>query len=76
MPVSKITSKFQTTVPKEVREQLSVRPEDSLEWSVSDGEAIVRPAASRLYRWIGFAKVGRGSTVQDVKKARHLRGNK
>ncbi len=76
MPVSKITAKFQTTVPKEVRERLSVRPDDSLEWTVLDGQAIVRPATSRLYRWIGYAKVGPGSIVQDVKKARELRGRK
>ena len=76
MSVSKITSKFQTTVPKEVRERLSIRADDSLEWIVREGEAIVRPTVSRLYRWIGYAKVGPGSIVQDVKKARNLRGRK
>ena len=76
MPVSKITSKFQTTVPKDVREKLSIRADDSLEWTVIDGNAIVRPATSRLYRWIGYAKIGRGSTVEDVKKARAMRGRK
>lgn len=74
MPVSKITSKFQTTVPKDVREKLSIRVEDSLEWTVVDGTAVVRPATSRIYRWIGYAKVGRGSTVEDVKKGRRMRG--
>jgi AbrB family looped-hinge helix DNA binding protein len=76
MPVSKITSKFQTTVPKDVREKLSIRAEDSLEWTVIDGKAIVRPATSRLYRWIGYAKVGPGSAVADVRKARTMRGKK
>ncbi len=76
MAVSKITSKFQTTVPKEVRQKLSIRVEDSLEWVVVEGKAIVRPATSRLYRWIGYAKVGPGSPVEDVKKARTLRGRK
>lgn len=76
MPVSKITSKYQTTVPKEVRERLSISAEDSLEWEVRDHEAIVRPASSRLLRWVGYLKVGAGSTVDDVKKARLLRGSK
>ena len=76
MPVSRITSKFQTTVPKDVREKLSIRADDSLEWTVIDGNAIVRQATSRLYRWIGYAKIGRGSTVEDVRKARAMRGRK
>jgi AbrB family looped-hinge helix DNA binding protein len=76
MPVSKITSKYQTTVPKEVRERLSIHAEDSLEWEIQNGEVIVRPAESRLSRWAGFIKVGTGSTVVDVKQARRLRGKK
>ena len=76
MPVSKITSKYQTTVPKEVRRELSVSEEDSLEWKVQDGAAFVRPAASRLLHWVGSIKVGKGSTVQDVKNVRASRGKK
>ena len=74
MPVSKITSKYQTTVPKEVRDRLSIAAEDSLDWDIQDGSVIVRPAASRLSRWAGYIKVGRGSTVEDVRLARSLRG--
>ena len=74
MPVSKITSKYQTTVPKEVRDRLSIGAEDSLEWEIQDAMVTVRPAASRLSRWAGFIKVGSGSTVDDVRLARSLRG--
>jgi len=76
MPVSKITSKFQTTVPKEVRDNLSIDAHDSLEWEIRDGLAIVRPATSRLFRWVGSVKVGPGSVVEDVKRARLLRGKR
>jgi len=74
MPVSRITSKYQTTVPKEVRERLSIGAADSLEWEIRNGSAVVRPATSRLSRWAGIVKVGPGSTVNDVKLARRMRG--
>jgi antitoxin PrlF len=39
----KITSKGQTTVPREVREALLVKPGDSIVWSVEpDGKVMVR----------------------------------
>lgn len=76
MPVSKITSKFQTTVPKEVRERLSIGADDSLDWEVRNGLAVVRPATSRLFRWAGYIKVGSGSTVRDVKRSRSMRGTR
>ena len=43
MPKTKVTSKFQVTIPKEVREKVGVRPGEivSVE-SVSDDEIIVR----------------------------------
>lgn len=43
MPKTKVTSKFQVTIPKEVREKIGVRPGEvvSVE-SVSDEEIIVR----------------------------------
>jgi AbrB family looped-hinge helix DNA binding protein len=76
MPVSKITSKYQTTVPKEVRERLSIGSNDSLDWEIQNGSAIVRPAGSNLSRWAGYIKVGSGSTVADVRHARRLRGKR
>ena len=43
MPKTKVTSKFQVTIPKEVREKVGVRPGEvvSVE-SVSDEEIIIR----------------------------------
>lgn len=43
MPKTKVTSKFQITIPKEVREKVGVRPGEvvSVE-SVSDEEIIIR----------------------------------
>lgn len=32
------------------------------------------PGKPAFYRWIGYFKVGPGDTVEDIKKARELRG--
>jgi len=43
MPLSaKITSKGQTTIPKEVRKALGLKPGDLLLWEVVEGKAVVR----------------------------------
>jgi antitoxin PrlF len=43
MPLSaKVTSKGQTTIPKEVREALGLEPGDLILWEVAEGRAVVR----------------------------------
>ena len=43
MPLSaKVTSKGQTTIPKEVREALGLKPGDLILWEVAEGRALVR----------------------------------
>jgi len=74
MAQSSITSKNQTTVPKEVRDKLGTGPGDVLHWEVKDGHARVRPAAVAFLRRRGTVAVGRGSTVDDVRLARARRG--
>lgn len=55
---SKITSKAQTTVPKDVREALGLRPGDELEWKpAKDGYRVRKaPASARIDRWVGYLK--------------------
>ena len=49
MKVSTLTDKGQTTVPREVREALQVKPRQRLTWSLQgDGSAVVRPQRSAL----------------------------
>lgn len=74
MPKSTITVKYQTTVPKEVREKLGVGPSDMLQWDVV-GDHIRVTASSRAFLDLrGSFKVGPGDPVEDVRKARGLMG--
>lgn len=74
MTKSTITVKFQTTIPKEVRQKLGVGPQDVLQWEVQDGYARVSPADRAFLKRRGTIQVGPGSTVEDVQRARALRG--
>jgi antitoxin PrlF len=71
---STITSKHQTTVPKVVREKLGVGPGDVLRWEVLGGYVRLTVADRSFLARKGSVKVGPGSVVEDVAKARALRG--
>ena len=74
MNQSTITSKFQTTVPKEIRNRLDLRPGDVLRWDV-DGDSIrMIPARRGFLDRRGTIRVGPGSVVHDIRRARELRG--
>ena len=60
MEVSKVTSKFQATVPADVRAALGIKAGDRLAWEVRDGVATVRLLPRDLggwepLTWLGFA---------------------
>jgi AbrB family looped-hinge helix DNA binding protein len=42
--VSKVTSKYQVSIPKALAERIGVRPGDDLEWEAVGGELRVKPA--------------------------------
>ncbi len=48
MPISVMTSKGQTTIPKTVRDSLRLRPKDKLLYIVEGNHAIVRPIHGSL----------------------------
>jgi bifunctional DNA-binding transcriptional regulator/antitoxin component of YhaV-PrlF toxin-antitoxin module len=74
VPRSTITSKYQTTVPKPIRDGLRLGERDVLIWELESDGARVRPAARKFLELRGSIKVGPGSPVEDVRKARLLRG--
>ena len=44
MPAATLTSKGQTTVPKEVRDYLNLQEGDQIEFVIEEGEVVLRPA--------------------------------
>ncbi len=46
MPLGKVTSKGQTTIPKEVREHFNLRPGDMLVYSI-DGDRVILSAKNK-----------------------------
>jgi AbrB family looped-hinge helix DNA binding protein len=71
---SKITAKYQTTVPKLVRDELGLGPSDYLQWEVVAGEARVSPASHAFLEHRSKIQVGPGSVLDDIRGARRLRG--
>ena len=74
MTKSTLTVKYQTTVPKEVREKLGAGPSDVLQWEVVGDHARVTVAAPEFLGLQGRFKVGPGDPVEDVRRARELMG--
>lgn len=74
MPTSTITSKGQTTVPKEVRDALHVGPGDRLSWEIRGGTVAITTERPGLWRWEGTFTDGPADAVEAVKEARKRRG--
>ena len=74
MPTSTITSKRQTTVPKEVCDVLDVGPGDKITWEVNGGRVAVTTERPAFFRWEGYVKHGPRDVVKAVHDARKRRG--
>lgn len=70
---SVITSKFQTTIPKQVREKLKLAVNDALEWRIVKGQMVVYPLQRRFLERRNIIKVGKGDIRKDLQKARDSR---
>ena len=71
-----ITSKFQTTIPKKIREQLHLSTHDSLDWRIERGKIIVSPIQSNFLSFQNSIKVGPGNIQDDIKAAKLKRADK
>ncbi len=74
MSKTKVTSKGQVTIPKEVRERLGLRPGDEIEFTEKRGvyEVRKRVSPSPLRRYRGYLK---GLAGKDADEAvREMRG--
>lgn len=73
MPISTITSKRQTTIPKEVCDALDVGPGDKITWEVRGGKVAITTERPALYALQGFIKHG-PDALTAVAEARKTRG--
>ncbi len=70
---STITSKFQTTIPKIIRQNLGLSVNDTLEWEFDHGKVIVSPLQKNFLKYQNSVKVGKGDIGADIGLARNLR---
>ncbi len=73
---SVIISKFQTTIPKAVRENLKLSIRDALEWKIERGKAVVYPAQKKFLQYKNIVKTGKGDISADIERARTMRVEK
>lgn len=73
---STITSKYQTTIPKAIREQLGLTVKDTLEWKVEKGKITVCSAKKNFLKYRNAVKTGGGDIAADIETARKLRMEK
>ncbi len=73
---SVITSKFQTTIPKAVRENLKLSVQDALEWKIERGKVIVYPAQKKFLQYKNTVKTGKGDISADIERVRTMRMEK
>jgi len=70
---SAVTSKFQTTIPKTVRDGLKLSINDTLEWKIVRGRAVVSTLKKPFLKYRNAIKVGAGDIANDIKLARERR---
>jgi len=78
MSTSTLTSKGQTTIPKDVRKRLNLRPGDRLEFVIDeDGRVLVLPASVDVSELAGMLKPpARPVSVEDMNRAIRKRGGR
>jgi antitoxin PrlF len=74
MPVSTMTSKGRTTVPKEVRDALALEPGDKLSWQINGGRVAITTDRPSLLDFEGFIQNSSGDVVAEIAQARKRRG--
>lgn len=73
---SAITSKYQTTIPKNIRQSLKLSVNDALEWKIESGKAVVSPLKKPFLKYRNIIKTGTGNIADDIKLARIKRAEK
>jgi len=69
---SKITSKFQITIPREIRDRLNLSVSDSIEWKIEKNRILVEPVNRPFLKHKGSIKIAAGNIKEDILKARRM----
>ena len=67
--IGTVTSKGQTTIPKEVRDKLGLDNGTRIEWVLENGKASVRPRKLRvadMFGMLGEPPAGKGSSIRQI----------
>jgi AbrB family looped-hinge helix DNA binding protein len=68
--LSTVTSKGQTTIPKDFRDALGIREGTALRWTLSDGVLTARAKTRRLEEFMPMTPPnGAHATVEDMNRA-------
>ena len=73
---SKITSKYQTTIPKVIRENLNLSVSDTLNWEIDKGKIVVRKNKNQFLTYRNTVKTGQGDIEFDRELAKKIRMEK
>ncbi len=73
---TKITDKFQITIPKEIRKKMNLSRKDSIEWTTEKGKIIIKPVKKEFLKYKGYIQVGEGDIEEDIRTARKLMAEK
>ena len=73
---SKITDKFQITIPKEIRKRLHLAKNDIIEWDIKKGYIIIKPVQNPFLKYMSVFRTGSGDISDDIKNARKARSEK
>ncbi|MBT4268015.1 MAG: AbrB/MazE/SpoVT family DNA-binding domain-containing protein [Deltaproteobacteria bacterium] len=69
---STVTSKFQTTIPKAIREGLKLSVNDTLDWELKNGRVILKPVQSKFLGHRNSIRVGTGDIEKDISDAKSV----
>ncbi len=70
--ISKITDKFQTTLPKEIRDKLKLSRKDTLVWTLDEDKIIIEINKKSILDLKGAIKTGSGNIKEDIQEMREL----
>ncbi|MGH7885887.1 MAG: AbrB/MazE/SpoVT family DNA-binding domain-containing protein [Thermodesulfobacteriota bacterium] len=68
---SKITSKYQVTIPKEIRKTLKLKEADLIEWKIEGNKIMVEAVSKPFLKHSASIKLEPGRIKDDIKKARN-----